>query len=174
MFNKQDITKQSTQPKTAGSITKKTLYQIAWSVAIVVAVAAAINYFQFLSLLKFNEVEQLKNYVVERVEREKSIFALAADNEESLKQEITRKYQQTNQEDPQVQFDNLFAKEKDGVIRNRPEIFDGTRQAGVYIDKSLTINADIRRHVIDLKELVESYGPAWHNRFQDIYIMTPE
>jgi methyl-accepting chemotaxis protein len=174
MFNKQNITTQPSQPKITGSITKKTLYQIAVSVAIVVAVAAAINYFQFLSLLKFNEVEQLKNYVVERVEREKSIFALAADNEESLKQEIIRKYQQTNQEDPQVQFDNLLAREQDGVIRNRPEIFDGTRQAGVYIDKSLTINADIRRHVIDLKELVESYGPAWHNRFQDIYIMTPE
>lgn len=174
MFNKQDITKQPPQPKNTGSITKKTLYQIALSVAIVVAVAAAINYFQFLSLLKFNEVEQLKNYVVERVEREKIIFALAADNQESLKQEIIRKYLQTNQEDPQVQFDNLFAREKDGVIRNRPELFDGTRQAGVYIDKSLPINADIRRHVIDFKELVESYGPAWHNRFQNIYIMTPE
>lgn len=174
MFNKQNITTQPSPPKITGSITKKTLYQIAVSVAIVVAVAAALNYFQFLSLLKFNEVEQLKNYVVERVEREKSIFALAADNAESLKQEIIRKYQQTNQEDPQVEFDNLFAREKDGVIRNRPEIFDGTHQAGVYIDKSLIINADIRRHVIDLKELVESYGPAWHNRFQDIYIMTPE
>ncbi|MBD1919642.1 HAMP domain-containing protein [Microcoleus sp. FACHB-831] len=174
MFNKKNITDKYSHFKPTGSITRKTLSQIGVSVTIVVAFATTINYFQLLSTLKTQKLEQLKEYVIERVEREKFIFALAADNEAILNQEIIRKYQQRSNVDPKVQFDNLFARSTDGVIRNRPERFDGKRQAGVYIGKSLTITADIRRRVLDLKALLESYGPAWRNRFQDLYVMTPE
>jgi len=174
MLSKQNITERSSQPKTTGSLTQKTLLQITISVAIVVAGATVLNYVQLLSTLKAQKLEQLKDYVIERVEREKAIFSLAEDNEAIVKQEILRKYQQPNKVDPKVQFDKLFSKGKDGVTRNRPEGFDGRRQVGVYIGKSVTINADIRRHVLDLYELVKSYGPAWHNRFQDLYVMTPE
>ncbi len=174
MFSQKNITDKISRPKTTGSLTQKTLTQITVSVAIVIAAAATISYFQLISTLKSQKLEQLKNYVVERGEREKSIFTLAQDNEGILKQALLQRLQETSNVDPQVQFDQLFARSKDGVIRNRPGKFDGTRQVGVYIGKSATINADIRRRVINFYELLTAYGPAWHNRLQDTYITTPE
>ncbi len=174
MFSQKNITDKISRPKTTGSLTQKTLTQITVSVAIVIAAAATISYFQLISTLKSQKLEQLKNYVVERGEREKSIFTLAQDNEGILKQALLQRLQETSNVDPQVQFDQLFTRSKDGVIRNRPGKFDGTRQVGVYIGKSATINADIRRRVINFYELLTAYGPAWHNRLQDTYITTPE
>jgi len=46
--------------------------------------------------------------------------------------------------------------------------------AGVCIDEALPIDADIRRRVLTIYELTNEFGPAWHNRFQDTYITTPE
>ncbi len=174
MFSQKNITDKISRPKTTGSLTQKTLTQITVSVAIVIAAAATISYFQLISTLKSQKLEQLKNYVVERGEREKSIFTLAQDNEGILKQALLQRLQETSNVDPQVQFDQLFTRSKDGVIRNRPGKFDGTRQVGMYIGKSATINADIRRRVINFYELLTAYGPAWHNRLQDTYITTPE
>ncbi|HEY9875810.1 MAG TPA: hypothetical protein V6D12_20430, partial [Candidatus Obscuribacterales bacterium] len=77
MLSKQNITERSSQPKTTGSLTQKTLLQITISVAIVVAGATVLNYVQLLSTLKAQKLEQLKDYVIERVEREKAIFSLA-------------------------------------------------------------------------------------------------
>ena len=68
----------------------------------------------------------------------------------------------------------MFVRETDGVIRNRPEIFDGTRQAGVYIDETLRIDADIRRRMLLFYELTTSYGKAWHSYLPNTYISAPE
>lgn len=46
--------------------------------------------------------------------------------------------------------------------------------AGVCIDEALPIDADIRRRGLTIYELTNEFGPAWHNRFQDPYITTPE
>jgi len=163
-----------TTPGRAGSLTRKTLLQITAGVATAIVASTAISYFQVMNTLKAQTLEQLEKYVVERGQRENTIFTLAEDNHAVLKQELVRRLETTSNSDPKVQFDKLFVKSKDGVIRNRPESFDGKRQAGVYIDKSLKINADIRRRVLAFYDLVKPYGSAWHNRFQDTYITTPE
>ncbi|MBW4576438.1 MAG: hypothetical protein KME08_14270 [Aphanothece sp. CMT-3BRIN-NPC111] len=163
-----------TTPARAGSLTRKTLLQITAGVATAIVASTAISYFQVMNTLKAQTLEQLEKYVVERGQRENTIFTLAEDNHALLKQELVRRLETTSNSDPKVQFDKLFVKSKDGVIRNRPESFDGKRQPGVYIDKSLKINADIRRRVLAFYDLVKPYGAAWHNRFQDTYITTPE
>jgi len=76
--------------------------------------------------------------------------------------------------DPKAEFEHLFSKSPDGITRNRPELFDGTRQAGVYIGENITINADVRRRVLTFYELATSYGRAWHNRFQTTYFTAPD
>jgi len=144
------------------------------SIGIAIILIAIISYWYLTVLLKSQTVEQLEHYISERGQRESSIFLLAQDNLAVLKTELLLQLDALGDQDPKSEFDRLFVKSKDGVIRNRPENFDGKRQAGVYIDKSLNLDADIRRRVLTFYQLTMKYGPAWHNRFQDTYITTPE
>ena len=156
------------------SLTRKTLINMGISIGIAIILIALISYLYLTVLLKSQTVEQLKHYITERGQRESSIFLLAQDNLAILKTEFLLQLDALGNQDPKSEFDRLFVKGKDGVIRNRPKNFDGTRQAGVYIDKSLNLDADIRRRVLIFYQLTMKYGPAWHNRFQDTYITTPE
>lgn len=157
-----------------GSITQKTLAEIAISATFIVIVATGFNYWRVFSTLKAGKLDQLEDYVLERVAREEEIFQLAADDHAVLKQEIIRQLQEPEPSDVSQQFERLFVRYPDGVIRNRLESFNGQRDAGVYIDKSLPITPQIKRKVLVLKTLMESYGRAWHNRFQSTFAMTPE
>ena len=157
-----------------GSLTQQTLIKMCLRIAVVIITSTAISYFHMISSFKSEALGQLEQYVLERVQREEAIFALAEDNHVVLKQEVLRRLQTAGDRDPQPEFDQLFKRSPDGVIRNRPENFDGTRQAGVYIDKTLPITPEIRRRVLIFNELANTYGPAWHNRFQDTYFTTPE
>ncbi|AFZ13550.1 methyl-accepting chemotaxis sensory transducer with Cache sensor [Crinalium epipsammum PCC 9333] len=164
----------SIAPSKTGSITRKTLIQITVGVASVIVASTAFSYFQVFNSIKLQTLGQLEKYVVERGEREKAIFLLAQDNHVILKQQLLTRLQSARNQDPKPQFEQLFVKSKDQVIRNRPDKFDGRQQAGVYIGKSVNINADIRRRVLTFYNLVNSYGSAWVNRFQNTYITTPE
>ncbi len=137
-------------------------------------VSTATSYFHIFSLLESQTRTQLEKYVVERSQREKSLFALAQDNLAKLKQELLVQLKQPRQQDPREEFNKLFVKQKDGVTRNRPESFDQRRQAGMFIDDEVIINADIRRLVLTFYKLANTYGPAWYKPFPNTYLMSPE
>ncbi len=156
------------------SIAQKTLLKMGARIAVVIIITTAIGYFHMVTNLKEQALGHLEKYVLERGQREEAVFTLAENNHSIFKNEILKSLKELGPLDPLETFDRLFVRHKDGITRNRSEIFDGTRQAGVYIDKRLEINADIRRRVLTFYNLCNSYGPAWHNRFQDTYITTPE
>ncbi|MDJ1170951.1 methyl-accepting chemotaxis protein [Roseofilum sp. BLCC_M154] len=160
--------------KNQGSITQKTLLQISLSVTLIITGSTALNYWQLLSSLKSQKQEQLKEYVIERVAREQEIFDLAADNHAILKEAILNSEQSPNSQQIQQNFDRLFVRYTDGVIRNRPELFNGTEESGVYIGKSASLTPTLRRQIPEWKTLSETYGRAWHNRFQSTFLMTPD
>lgn len=176
MLNLFPKSQKSLQSLPEGSLTRKTLIQVAISATLIVTAATGINYWQIFSTLRNQKLEQLEEYVVERVAREQQIFQLATDNHEILKREIIDRLTSKNRDNDELEkeFNRLFVRNSDGVIRNRPENFDGTNEAGVYIGKSAEITDEIRHKVINLKQLVESYGRAWHSQFQSTFVMTPE
>lgn len=166
-----------------GSLTRHTLLKVALVVAGIIAVTTTASYLQIYSTLEHQEVEQLEKYVTQRGERERSLFSLARDNQLTLKTDLLQRLQQADlgrnvspeeKRAAAAEFDRLFVRHNDGVIRNRPEIFDGTRQIGVYISPKLAVDEQLKWQVMTYHNLVTSYGPAWHNRFQDTYISTPE
>jgi len=157
-----------------GSITRKTLKSMSLRIALVIVVTTTVSYFHMVETLKGQSLSQVEKYVTERGHRERMAFRLAEDNHAIFKREILESLEQLGDSDPVEAFDALFVRHPDGVTRNRAEQFDGTRQTGVYIDADLEIDADIRRRVLTFSRLCNSYGPAWHNRFQDTYITTPE
>src|SRR6476469_4958487 len=121
LYNRQS----SAASKTTGSLTRRTVMQIAVSVTAVIVAATAISYSQIISSLKAETLGQLKNYIVERGQREESIFTLAEDNHAILKEELLRRLQDPSNSDPATRFDQLLSRSPDGVIRNRPGTFDG-------------------------------------------------
>ncbi|MBD2094978.1 HAMP domain-containing protein [Trichocoleus sp. FACHB-591] len=161
-------------PGTTGSLTRRTLIKLAVRIAGVIVVSTTISYFHMISSFKSQTLGQLEKYVEERVERENTIFALAETNQAVLKTELLRRLEELGDQDPKTEFDRLFARSPDGAIRNRSEIFDGTREAGVYIDKRVQLNADIRQRVLTFYQLANMYGAAWHHQLQNTYFTLPE
>jgi signal transduction histidine kinase len=156
------------------SLARSTIIKMGIRIAIITIIVTLVSYWHVMSNLELQVVEQLDKYITERGQYESTLFKLAEDNHAELKKELLWQLEKLGEQDPQAEFDRLFVRSPDGVIRNRPELFDGTRQAGVYIDEMLTINADIRRRILTFYKLTALYGKAWHNRFQTTYITTPE
>ncbi|HEY9600586.1 MAG TPA: hypothetical protein V6C85_03185, partial [Allocoleopsis sp.] len=140
------------------SITRETLIHVALRIAGVIVVSTTISYFHTFSSIKSEALDRVAKYVTERGQRERSIFTLAVDNHAVLKQAVLQQLQELSDRDPQEEFDRLFVRWTDGVIRNRPkdqrpEDFDTQRYSAVFIDKRLTLNADIRRRVVTFYNL---------------------
>ena len=161
-------------PKPKGSITRETLLKMAVRIALVIVGSTGLSYLHLMSILENQTLRQLEKYIVERGQRESSIFTLAEDNHGVLDQELRRRLDEVGNQDPQAEFNRLFMRSKDGVIRNRSEGFDRSRQPGVYLGKNLKLNAEIRRRILTFYNLVMSYGPSWRSRFQNTYINAPE
>ena len=156
------------------SLARSTIIKMGIRIAIITIFVTLVSYWHVMSNLELQVVEQLDKYITERGQHESTLFLLAEDNHAELKKELLWQLEKLGEQDPQAEFNRLFVRSPDGVIRNRPELFDGRRQAGIYIGETLTINADIRRRVLTFYEQTTLYGKAWHNRFQATYIITPE
>ncbi|MCK5877143.1 MAG: hypothetical protein KAG43_05870, partial [Candidatus Marithrix sp.] len=156
------------------SLTHTTIVKMGIRIAFIIIAVTLLSYWHVMSTLELQVIEQLDKYITERGQRESALFKLAEDNHTELKKELLWQLEKLEAQDPKEEFESLFVRSPDGVIRNRPEMFDVTRQAGIYIDKTLTIDANIRRKVLIFYKLAMSYGAAWHNRFQNTYIMAHE
>ncbi len=165
------------QPKK--SLTHQMLIKMGIRIAIVIILTTFISYWHVVSVLKSQSLGQLEKYIVERGQRESSIFTLAQDNHVVLKKAFYREREELGEHDPQAQFEQLFVKWADGTTRNRvknqsPTNLDTTRYPSVFIGKQVTINAEIQRRVLAFYNLLKSYGPAWRSRFVDSYFLAPE
>jgi hypothetical protein len=157
-----------------GVLARQTLIKMAVRVAIVIFGSTALSYFHIFSILESQVRGQLEKYVIERSQRERSLFGLAEDNLAELKKALLVQLKERGEQDPREEFNKLFVKNKDGVTQHRLESFDRTRQASIFIDDRLTIDADVRRRVLTFYNLANAFGPAWHNRFLNTYFMAPE
>ncbi len=157
-----------------GSLASQALMKISLGVTAVIVVSAGISYYYIRSVLDFQIREKLEKYVVERGKREEGLFTLAEDNLTELKQETLKQLQVLGNQDPQLEFEQLFVRYPDQAIRNRSHVLDYTRYAGLFASPKLQINADVRRRIVTFYKLLNSYVPAWKNRFAGLYFVAPE
>ncbi len=160
--------------KIKNSIARQTLTKMSVRIALVIIILTAVSYYHMYSNIKEQTLEQLEKYVLERGKRESIIFSIATSNHIILKKEVLRALNLLDDTQIKTEFEALFSRHSDGVVRNRVDIFDGSRESGVYIDHRITIDADIRRQVLVFYKLVNNFGRAWHTQFQDTYISTPD
>jgi len=160
------------------SLTRTTLIKMGVRITMIILAVTLLSYWHVVSILESQTLEQLEKYIIERGQRDSQLFLLAEDNHAIFKKEFMWQLENWHDRDPQSEFERLFVRWADGVIRNKLDQFDGTRQVGLYMGKTqgkpLTLNADIRRRVLILYHFLMNYAPAWHNRFQNTYVTTPE
>ena len=156
------------------SLERRVLFNLGLSVSVVIILMTAVSYYHVVNSVTEQTLGQLEKYIAERSQRERSIFTLAEGNHAFLKAEVLRRWKETQGADRREEFEQKFVQFNDGVTRNRLESYDGSREAFVYIGKSVTINDNIRRLVMTFYDMSNQYGPAWHHRFQNVYFTSPE
>ncbi|MDF0553057.1 hybrid sensor histidine kinase/response regulator [Kamptonema sp. UHCC 0994] len=156
------------------SLTKQTLLKIAFSMGMVIVASTGISYFQIISRITSNSLTQLEQYIKLRAERERSIFILAEDNHKLLKQALLYQLKVDADIDPKTEFDQLFVRYPDGTIRNRPELFQIDKTAGLFLGKNVNIDTEMQRRMVAFYKIISAYGPAWRNRFANTYTQIPE
>jgi two-component system, NtrC family, sensor kinase len=161
------------------SLTQNTLIKMGISLAVVIIGATGVSYFRLMQSLETSTFKDLKQYVTERGKRDEDLFKLAKDNHALFKREWLRRLVAMGNQDPQEQFSQLSLKWSDGTTRNfpehqPPEKFDTEQYSTVFLGRQTALNAENRRRAWVSYDLLNNYGAAWHNRFINTYLITPE
>ncbi len=143
-------------------------------IAAIITLATVFSYLHLVRTLRSEALTQLDRHVQERLEREQTIFVLAEDNHSLLKKALADKLTEYHAQEPEARFDSLFAQNPDGTVRNRPEVFDGTRMPALVVPRDVKMDAGLRRRILASYDVLAQYGPAFHSRFTNTYIVLPE
>ncbi len=156
------------------SLTRQTLYKTALSIGVVIVASTGVGYFQLMSRITADTLDQLENYVQLRAQRERSVFRLAEDNHTLLKASLLEKLAENESIDPNADFDWLFEAFEDGTTRNYPDGFEVKTTPGLFLGGNVDVDTDMKRRVLTYFDLLKAYGPAWQNRFVNTYMQIPE
>lgn len=162
------------QKKIKKPLTRQTLFKTAISIGVVIIASTGVGYYQLISRITANTLEQLEKYAQLRAQRERSIFILAEDNHILLQQALLKSLEERIDKNNELEFDQLFTVLDDGTTRNRPEKFNLETSPGVFLGKNVDVDADMQRRVLSYFDVLSSYGPAWRNRFVNTYMQIPE
>ncbi|WP_165772122.1 GGDEF domain-containing protein [Niveispirillum lacus] len=152
-----------------------------WSMLIVAALTA-IGYSTIYDREERDALEQLKAHLLERGRTESAIFQLAAANMDTFRDRFLSLYANPDIL-PEPDFDAFFQRGEDGATRLRREYFDGKVNQDGLLQKGMSgfiganqkiIPPELQRRLILSYHLLAEYGPAWHNRFINTTISTPE
>ncbi|MFY0564826.1 ATP-binding protein [Archangium lansingense] len=143
-------------------------------IGLLIALSTLASYLHIFHTMRAESLAHLERHVAERGQREQAIFVLAEDSHALLKKALEERIRAASQEDPTAGFDRLFALLPDGTIRNRPQGFDGTRMAGVWIAPGVKADTGFRRRLLAAHDVLSQYGPAFRTRFMNTYLMMPE
>ncbi|MDJ0737136.1 MAG: ATP-binding protein [Nostocaceae cyanobacterium] len=160
------------------SLTRKILLNMAVRITIVVLISTAFTYFHVMSNLEVQTKQQLDKYITQRGQRESFIFQLSQDNVKLLSQKILQEISLTTAKDLNADFRSIYFPWNDGTIRNFPQNrpikeFDTAEFPGSFIGRNIKVDAKHKQVLLAAHKLISGYGPAWSNRFVDLYFITP-
>ena len=144
---------------------------MALRLSVVIAALTAVSYWHTFGVTKQHSLDGLANYIAARGRSERWLFDLAIDDLRVLAAEVPKRIHEATPGDPKESFDRRFVVFPDGIVRNRPEGFDPTRQAGATIMEPARLDADIMRRVLVYQDVMAQMGLAMHTRFQNTYVV---
>ncbi len=156
------------------SLARATLLKMGVRIALVIALGTLFSYLHLFQTLRDQSLVQLERSVVERSQREESIFVLSEDHHAFLKKALLERLQSLSQEEAASRFERLFVPFPDGTIRNRPGLFDGTKMPGLVVLRGVSLDGELRQRLVAAHDVLVQYGPLLLTRVTDTYIMLPE
>ena len=155
------------------SLIRQAQTRVAVRIALVVLVATVISFLHVRHSLEEQALAQLAGSIGQRGVRESAPFLLARDNLKVFAEHYENALRTLGDSDPRERFQALFQRHPDGSLRLRLAVFNETGITGV-IGKHVPVDADLRRRLVAALELLSRFGPAWRNRFVNLYVTTPE
>ncbi|WP_257460461.1 sensor histidine kinase [Archangium lipolyticum] len=145
-------------------------------IAVIITLSTLFSYLHIQQALRTERLVQLQLHVSERAQREQGIFLLAEDNHALLRKALVERIRalQGQQEDVRARFDALFTRFPDGTVRCRPEKLDGTRMVQLAVSSQAVLDDELRTRLMAAYDVLTSYGPAIHVRFETTYFTFPE
>ena len=156
------------------SLTRQALVGMAFRIAVIIAVATGVSYWHAQRSLHSSAVQNLSNYVDLRGKAESEQFLLAQRQTRMVRDEFLRRLRAMGDRDPRAEFDRIFVREADGLIRVRPEINDYRHHATAYLRNDVRLTPDLRRRVLIGWQLLDQWGPMLVNRFFSGFMNMPE
>jgi diguanylate cyclase (GGDEF)-like protein len=154
---------------------------ILWA-ALATILLTGISYLLASARAERQALERLSEYVSQRGEAESQLFLIAQANLETFRGRFLELYN-----DPTVlaspRFEDWFHEDRHGAIRLRPEYFEGRRDSDGTIRRGTSgfmgrkrpeLTPELQRRMIIAYELVDRFGPAWLNQFDNLHASLPE
>ena len=157
----------------SSTLSRRTLIKVTIRIALVTAVATIISYFHVSLSLQTQTLEQLQKYIDQRGLRESALFRLAEDNLHTFARDYARRYRIQENADLEARFDALFIRHEDASLRLHEQYYERYGITGI-IGKQIDLSTDLRRRLVLGFDMLVQYGPAWQNRFVNLYLVTPE
>ena len=164
------------------SLTMRTLLQMSLRITLVVLAVTVLSYFHIVHTLTEETQDKLRKYIAERGAKEGAVFKLAMDNLDVLKLQFLEDYRSmlpvSNSD-----FGQLYETVADGSIRLRRAAFEGLVRPDGTLSRNISgfagiaperVDADLRKRLVLSWRLLDRFGPAWVNRFANVYVHSPE
>jgi two-component system sensor histidine kinase/response regulator len=164
------------------SLTVRTLLQMSLRITAVVLAVTLVSYLHIVHTLTEETQEKLRKYIAERGAKEGAVFKLAMDNLDVLKHGFLDDYRSMRPVS-QEEFRTLYQSLADGSTRLRKSAFNGQNRPDGTVSRGISgfvglpaeqIDADLRNRLVLSWRLLDRFGPAWVNRFANLYIHSPE
>ncbi|MEJ0036556.1 MAG: hypothetical protein WDO68_10785 [Gammaproteobacteria bacterium] len=160
------------------SLTARTLLQMSLRITAVVLVVTIVSYLHIVNALTEETQDKLSKYIAERGAKESAIFQLATDNLGTMKRVFLEDYRAMREPDA-AEFSKLYETLPDGSTRLRRAAFEGLQRPDGTVSREISgfvgiergrIDADLRKRLVLAWRLTDRFGPAWVNRFADVYV----
>ena len=161
-------------PSRPASLAGTALRQMGLRLLVVTAVVTVLSWWHVAGTLRAQAMEHLRQTVALRSARERTRFDLARDNLLAWAKEWDRQLDRLGDSDPVAAFTAQVTTWGDGTRRTPLTSFDGKHDTGVFIRADVAIDSDIRRRVVVAKSVIERWGPAWLDRFTDLWYGSDE
>ena len=163
-------------------LTTAMLLQMAVRLTLVVIVVTSATYWHVSTTYENQVIETLEKYIQERGDKESAIFELAESNHQVFKNTFIEAWQSSINVLP-AQYNRIFEQQSDGTTRIRSDLYYGvTSDVGYqqkyisgYIGVDAPVNEPSFKNRLNIAyHLLNKYGPAWTNKFENLYVSMPE
>ncbi len=158
------------------------LLRIFATAMVAVMLFSVFSYFYAYQQEKEQRLDDLREYVADRVKADSVIFELAEDNLAVFKKEYLRLYL-SDVEVTEEDFWELYFEDEEGATRMKKKYFDGVyTEDGIFryamssfIGNNQSVaDPDFQRRLVLTYRLLSQVGPAWVNRFANVHASFPE